>query len=262
MVRGIERFREYFRDYSGQYVIIGGTACDVILGREGADFRATKDLDVVLVMEALNEAFVEQFLSFVEAAGYKHINKGTGKEQFYRFQCPEDVAFPFMVELFCRRPEYLRSVETRFAPIHVSDEVISLSAILLEDDYYELLRRGAVEVDGISVLDMEYLIVFKIKAWLDLSERKRNGENIDSKNIKKHKNDVMRLAAYLSPDAELKIYGSVLADAEEFMRQAVADPIDVMALGIKEVSYSDIMDRLRGCYDIWERGKEPLKNNF
>lgn len=82
MVRGIERFREYFQDYSGQYVMIGGTACDIILGREGAGFRATKDLDVVLVMEALNEAFVKQFLIFIETAGYKHINKGTGKEQF------------------------------------------------------------------------------------------------------------------------------------------------------------------------------------
>ena len=37
------------------------------------------------------------------------------------------------------------------------------------------------------------IILFKIKAWLDLSERRENGEHIDSKNIKKHKNDIMRI---------------------------------------------------------------------
>lgn len=38
------------------------------------------------------------------------------------------------------------------------------------------------------------LIPFKMKAYLDLSMRKKNGEHVDSKNIKKHKNDVFRLA--------------------------------------------------------------------
>ena len=31
MVRGVEKFKEYFRDYAGQYTFIGGTACDIIL---------------------------------------------------------------------------------------------------------------------------------------------------------------------------------------------------------------------------------------
>ena len=74
-------------------------------------------------------------------------------------------------------------------PIHISDEAISLSAILLDDEYYELLKNGVVEVDEVSVLDLVHIILFKIKAWLDLSERRENGEHIDSKNIKKHKID-------------------------------------------------------------------------
>lgn len=48
MVKGIEKFREYFSDYAGQYVFIGGTACDIILGTRDVDFRVTKDLDIVL----------------------------------------------------------------------------------------------------------------------------------------------------------------------------------------------------------------------
>ena len=39
----------------------------------------------------------------------------------------------------------------------------------------------------------------KTKAWLDLTERKEAGEaNVDSTDIKKHKNDVYRLSQLLS----------------------------------------------------------------
>ena len=48
MVRGIDRFREYFSSYGGQYVLIGGTACDLAMEEVGQSFRATQDLDIVL----------------------------------------------------------------------------------------------------------------------------------------------------------------------------------------------------------------------
>lgn len=54
MVRGFESFREWFRGYEEQYAIIGGTACDLLMMDEGLDFRATKDIDLVLIIEALN----------------------------------------------------------------------------------------------------------------------------------------------------------------------------------------------------------------
>lgn len=217
MVRGIEKFREHFSDYMGQYIFIGGTACDIILGRQGVDFRATKDLDMVLVVEALDEAFVNEFIRFVEQGGYQHINNGTGENQFYRFTGPADADFPVMIELFSRRPDYLTMIETRLTPVHVSEDTVSLSAILLDDEYYDLLKQGAVEVEGVSVLDLEYLVLFKMKAWLDLSARKAKGEHVDSKNIKKHRNDVLRLAANIDPDARLDIDGAVLQDVMEFI---------------------------------------------
>lgn len=45
---------EWFRGYEEQYAIIGGTACDLLMMDEGLDFRATKDIDLVLIIEALN----------------------------------------------------------------------------------------------------------------------------------------------------------------------------------------------------------------
>jgi hypothetical protein len=44
MVTGIARFATHFRGMESRYVIIGGTACDLWLGKEGFKFRETKDI--------------------------------------------------------------------------------------------------------------------------------------------------------------------------------------------------------------------------
>lgn len=61
MVRGIESFREWFRGHEEQYVIIGGTACDLLMTGEGMDFRAAKDIDLVLIAEAVDSKFASHF---------------------------------------------------------------------------------------------------------------------------------------------------------------------------------------------------------
>ena len=37
MVKGMEIFREYFQDYTDQYVLIGGAACDICNLRTPSD---------------------------------------------------------------------------------------------------------------------------------------------------------------------------------------------------------------------------------
>lgn len=250
MVHGIDRFREFFRDFTGRYVLIGGAACDILFDSANADFRATKDLDVVLIMEAIDSAFVERLIAFVKRGGYQHINRSSGKEQYYRFQNPADKSFLAMIELFSRRPEYLHSINTRLTPIHISDDVISLSAILLDDKYYSLIRSGRTDVNNVSVLQIEYIILFRMKAWLDLSERKRNGESVDSKNIKKHKNDVLRLAAVMDPETRLFLDGKVKNDVLRYIAESEKDPADPKTLGISRITYQDLVNRLKSCYGI------------
>ena len=57
MVKGIDRFRDYFRGFTDQYVLIGGAACDISYENNNVDFRATRDLDIVLIVEALTREF-------------------------------------------------------------------------------------------------------------------------------------------------------------------------------------------------------------
>lgn len=57
MVTGIERWKEYFNDYKDKYVLIGGAACNLLEEELDMNPRATKDLDLVLVVEALTPDF-------------------------------------------------------------------------------------------------------------------------------------------------------------------------------------------------------------
>jgi hypothetical protein len=43
MVVGLDRFLDHFQGLEDTYVIIGGTACDLLLGSAGLGFRTTKD---------------------------------------------------------------------------------------------------------------------------------------------------------------------------------------------------------------------------
>jgi hypothetical protein len=57
VVRGLGVFREYFAAHAGQFVLIGGTAATLAMESAGLEFRATKDLDIVLHIEALRPDF-------------------------------------------------------------------------------------------------------------------------------------------------------------------------------------------------------------
>lgn len=196
MVKGIERFRDYFQDFTDEYVLIGGAACDISFKNNNADFRATKDLDIVLIVEALTSGFGERFWKFIQDGGYQNRARSSGKPQFYRFDKPMQAGFPAMIELFART-EYILKEDFGITPLHIDDSVSSLSAILLNEAYYKALLQGREVIDGISVLPHSMLIPFKAKAWLDLSERDRRGEHVDSRDLKKHRNDIIRMASEL-----------------------------------------------------------------
>lgn len=78
MVVGLQLFRERFRSFQGSFVLIGGAACDDWFGRQRLSFRATKDLDIVLLAEAIDEAFVREMRGFVSDGGYRIRQRATG----------------------------------------------------------------------------------------------------------------------------------------------------------------------------------------
>lgn len=141
---GLDIFKEYFRDYQSQYVLIGGAACDLIFEEQGNAFRATKDLDLVL--------------SYI------------------------------------------------------------------------------------------YLIPFKAKAWMELRERKAQGNHVDEKDIRKHKNDVLRLATLLTGTEHCELSEAVREDFAMFFREITQEPVALKALKIVGVTWNQLMENLSKVY--------------
>lgn len=134
-------------------------------------------------------------------------------------------------------------------PLHISDEVSSLSAIMLNDDYYEFMISGRKAVDGVGVLGAEHLIPFKMRAWLDLCRRKSEGEHVNSADIKKHKNDVFRLMNIINPDEEVTTPETVKGDIRQFMEKMSGERINMKNIGL-DMELEDALQVLKKVYDI------------
>ena len=72
MVKGIDQFQAHFEDFNDRYVLIGGAACFLSFDEAGLDFRVTKDLDIVLCVEALDTDFAQAFWDFIIRGKYKN----------------------------------------------------------------------------------------------------------------------------------------------------------------------------------------------
>ena len=202
MVSGFTKFKERFQGFENQYVIIGGTACDLIMENEELPFRATKDVDIVLIVESITAEFGRQFWEYVKEAGYEHLNKSTGNAQFYRFTSPKSKEYPYMIEIFSRNPDFIiLEDDAVLTPLPIDDEISSLSAILLNEAYYELLKTGQMMVD--------------------------------SKNIKKHKNDVFRLAQLITANTRQVLSLEIAEDMKKILSE-IADEIRVHPLSFAE----------------------------
>lgn len=253
MVKGLEIFKEFFALHANQYVLIGGTAAFLAMDDAGLDFRATKDLDIVLHVEALTPAFGVTFWKFIEAGGYAiRQASDTGKPVFYRFQQPTDTRYPAMLELFARAPEGLRlEPESQLTPIAMDEAVSSLSAILLNDIYYDFILAGRRETKGLSWVGEDRLIPLKAIAWLELNTRKTQGAKVDARDIRKHLNDVLRLSQLLTPTSNIPIDKKISDDLIRFLKIVMADTtIEPKTLQLGNVAVAELVARIARAYAL------------
>ena len=209
MVNGIDIFREHFNHFKEQYTVIGGFACDLLMNDAGLDFRQTVDIDMVLIVEALTTDFAKAFWAFIEAGGYQARQRSNGQPEFYRFVDPTNPAYPKMIELFSRpQSNVVLQPDTHLMPLHIDDEVSSLSAILLNDDYYHFLLDGRTVTDG---------------------------------DIKKHRLDVFRLFQLVRENQRIPVPQSIMEDITRFIAQMRQEDIRLTDIGIRR-SKDSILD--------------------
>jgi hypothetical protein len=254
MVVGLDLFIQHVESYTDHYVLIGGSACDWQMEQKGLPFRATKDIDIILVVEAASDEFVNHFWQFIKDGEYAITQVGE-KKQFYRFIKPQAEGFPKMIELFSRRPDLIKEVEgMHLTDIPTSEEASSLSAILLDEEYYKFALSNTQRIDGLHLANDFALICLKARAFLNNAKRKANGEEVRSDEISKHKNDVIRLTATLTPNVVITIPDIVKQDLTEYINIIRTENPDIKQLlknqGAANTTLDQIIEQLEITFSL------------
>ena len=199
MVKGLEKFKEHFAGFEDNYVIIGGTACDIALRDTDMRPRATDDIDMILVVEKMTPEFGQRFWDFIVEGEYEtRQRKREDKElvvELFRFINPKN-GFPVQIELLSKFPDVLgKPTGFHLTSIPVGEEIPSLSAILLDEEYYRHTIDSSIIEEGIRIANPLSLLCLKAKAFLNLTEEKKTNPNVRSADIKKHRDDVFKLLA-------------------------------------------------------------------
>lgn len=218
----LHSFRAKFKEYTDFYTVIGGTACMILLDEVGRSFRATNDVDMILILEDGGNEFCKVFWDYV-IEGHYTCGWKNSDPHYYRFTAPEH-GYPKQIELFSKRLDF--ALDSRIVPVHIDDNVSSLSAIALDEDFYRFMKRGRRIIDDVPVLDAEFIIPFKMYAWLNNLELRAKGETVNSDDIKKHKNDVFRLLPLINPDIKIETEGTVREAVNSFFDAIVDEQID------------------------------------
>ena len=70
-MEGLEKFKDAFEAFADNYVIIGGTACSIVMTGTAVRPRATHDIDMIVIVEKMTPDFAARFWQFVREAGYR-----------------------------------------------------------------------------------------------------------------------------------------------------------------------------------------------
>ena len=85
--------------------------------------------------------------------------KSEGSPVLYRFAKPDHPEFPFMLELFSRKPDGIELGDGQvIVPIPAGADQHSLSAILLDEAYYSLIQNHNATKDGLPFAKATALI--------------------------------------------------------------------------------------------------------
>ena len=163
----------------------------------------------------------ERFWQFIREAGYRP-EKSKAKEgespkyEMYRF-VDGNPGYPEMIELLSRHPDALGEPKGLIIePLPIDGEQSSLSAIIMDDDYYQFTIEHSRLTDNIRHADSAALIALKARAYLNLLQDKQNGKHVNSKDIKKHRSDVLKNVVIMTED-EIQAPASIVECIKEFV---------------------------------------------
>ncbi len=223
MVRGLDIFTDVFAGFSDCYVIIGGTACDLILSDTDMRPRATDDIDILLVVENLTPEFGAAFWQFIQDGGYKRgvrrdKTDGSPRYVLYSFDEPTKGGYPIKIELLSKHSDnFAEPTNFHIEPIAFDEVVSALSAIMVNEELYDITIKESEIINDVRVASPIALICLKIKAYKNLLVDRESGKQVNSKDIKKHRNDVLKLIATTSFVEPKIVHPAIMADIQWYV---------------------------------------------
>lgn len=246
MVKGIDKFRDTFNDFTDNYVIIGGVACDVALSGTIMKPRATDDIDMILIVENMTTEFAKAFWKFIKDGGYKIGKRKRGEEktltyELYRFEDGSE-GYPVKIELLSRHSDILGEPSGfHLEPIPTGENVSSLSAIMMDEAYYNLTIENSYIEDFVRYASPLALICLKVKAYLNLTTERASGRQVNTKDIKKHRTDVLKLVATTAFDAPIIVDKDIFESIDKFVAE-MSELIDKTPQSLTDALQSTVDD--------------------
>ena len=207
---GLSHFEAHFRELKDQYVIVGGFATLMLLDRQLPNHgKATHDIDLVL-LTSTSAAMAAKIKTYIKEGGYT-IQKGQqDRYQYYRFVEPQAKGYAKEIELFAAEEYGIELDEgQRIIPIDPEEGLYSLSAIMLDREYFDMIKSNIEEIEGIPYSNTLATMLLKMSAEYDLYHK---GDD----KWKKHRRDILKLTLLLTGEERLVLTGRMIADVTFF----------------------------------------------
>ena len=176
----------------------------------------------------------------------------TLKYELYRFVNGRP-DYPEMIELLSRHPDILGEPKgLNIEPLPTSEDTSSLSAIIMDDDFYHFTIEHSKLTNGLRHADSATLIALKSRAYLDLLQDKADGKHVNSKDIKKHRSDVLKNVVILE-DSQITAPEPIVACIKEFVVsirnewETLSEPL-AKALGQDALFIEALLEQLDGLF--------------
>lgn len=214
---GLNHFQDYCKDLDDHYVVVGGFATLMLLDSELENHgKATFDIDLVLLTTNSME-MTQRIKEYVKEGEYK-IQIGSKEQyQYYRFIEPQKKNFAKEIELFASNENSLGLEDgQRVIPIDPGVGLYSLSAIMLDLEYFEMIKNNVEKKHRAPCTNVQATIMLKMSAFYDLKKR-------DDSKWKKHRRDILKLALLLTGEEKIQLVGRMEQDFDTFMEHLEND---------------------------------------
>ncbi|PWE21750.1 hypothetical protein DF188_05925 [Aliarcobacter skirrowii] len=208
---GLSHFQEFCKDLDDNYVVVGGFATIMLLDKQlEGHGKATYDIDLVLLTNNSLE-MSKRIKKYIKEGDYKIQIGEKDQYRYYRFTEPKKDDFAKEIELFASNENDLKLEDSqRIIPIDPDEGLYSLSAIMLDQEYFEMIKENVDKTGVAPCTNVQATIILKMSAFYDLKNR---GED----KWKKHRRDIFKLTLLLTGEEKLKLKGRMQGDFDSFI---------------------------------------------